>query len=87
MTLVRQWRRKRVLMRPEAAFPYVFAAEGAQHPQKKPPRSTTRRHKISRNHVITRSHYETAATLNTPLPRDNPTLQQKSPAEKYQPDY
>ena len=25
---VRQWRRKRVLMRPEAAFPYVFAAEG-----------------------------------------------------------
>ena len=32
---------KRVLMRPEAAFPYVFAAEGAQHPPKKPPRSTT----------------------------------------------
>ena len=31
-TLVRQWRQKRVLMRPEAAFPYVFAAEGAQHP-------------------------------------------------------
>ena len=28
-------------MRPEAAFPYVFAAEGAQHPLKKPPRSTT----------------------------------------------
>ena len=39
-TVVRQWRRKRVLMRPEAAFPYVFAAEGAQHPPKKPPRST-----------------------------------------------
>ena len=38
-TQVRQWRRKRVLMRPEAAFPYVFAAEGAQHPPKKPPRS------------------------------------------------
>ena len=38
-TLVRQWRRKRVLMRPEAAFPYVFAAQGAQHPPKKPPRS------------------------------------------------
>ena len=38
-TLVRQWRRKRVLMRPEAAFPYVFAAEGAQHPSNKPPRS------------------------------------------------
>ena len=32
---------KRVLMSPEAAFPYVFAAEGAQHPPKKPPRSTT----------------------------------------------
>ena len=32
---------KRVLMSPEAAFPYVFAAEGAQHPLKKPPRSTT----------------------------------------------
>ena len=33
-TRVRQWRRKRVQMRPEAAFPYVFAAEGAQHPPK-----------------------------------------------------
>ena len=31
-TAVRQWRQMRVLMRPEAAFPYVFAAEGAQHP-------------------------------------------------------
>ena len=39
-TQVRQWRQKRVLMRLEAAFPYVFAAEGAQHPPKKPPRST-----------------------------------------------
>ena len=39
-TQVRQWRHKRVLMRPEAAFPYVSAAEGAQHPPKKPPRST-----------------------------------------------
>ena len=29
-------------MRPEAAFPYVSAAEGAQHPPKKPPRSTFR---------------------------------------------
>ena len=38
LELVRQWRRKRVLMRPEAAFPYVFAAEGAQHPPLKPPR-------------------------------------------------
>ena len=37
-TQVRQWRQKRVLMRPEAAFPYVFAAEGAQHPPKRPPR-------------------------------------------------
>ena len=42
-TLVRQWRLKRVLMRPEAAFTYVFAAEGAQHPPNKPPRSTTHR--------------------------------------------
>ena len=39
---VRQWRQKRVLMRPEAAFPYVFAAEGAQHPPNKPPRQTSR---------------------------------------------
>ena len=31
---VRQWWRRRVLMRPEAAFPYVFAAEGAQYPPK-----------------------------------------------------
>ena len=38
-TQFRQWRQKRVLMRPEAAFPYVTAAEGAQHPPKKPPRS------------------------------------------------
>ena len=30
-----------MLMRPEAAFPYVFAAEGAQHPPKRPLRSTT----------------------------------------------
>ena len=29
-----------MLMRPEAAFPCVFAAEGAQHPPKKPPRSS-----------------------------------------------
>ena len=36
-------RHKRVLMRPEAAFPYVSAAEGAQHPPKKPPRSTVSR--------------------------------------------
>ncbi|MDD7531261.1 MAG: hypothetical protein SPK30_04920, partial [Candidatus Cryptobacteroides sp.] len=44
---VRQWRQKRVLMRPEAAFPYVFAAEGAQHPPKKPPRSTPRHHETN----------------------------------------
>ena len=30
-----------MLMRPEAAFPNVFAAEGAQHPPNRPPRSTT----------------------------------------------
>ena len=47
--LDRQWRRKRVLMRPEAAFPYVFAAEGAQHPPKKPPRSTVSRNGCRRN--------------------------------------
>ena len=47
-TQVRQWRQKRVLMCPEAAFPYVSAAEGAQHPPKSrharrnpPPRLTT----------------------------------------------
>ena len=45
-TLVRQWRQMRVLMRPEAAFPYVFAAEGAQHPpmgrhaQRSPPNNS-----------------------------------------------
>ena len=52
---VRQWRRKRVLMRPEAAFPYVFAAEGAQHPPLKPPRSTSR-------------HAQCPATLNVLAP-------------------
>ena len=71
-----QWRLKRVLMRPEAAFPYVFAAEGAQHPPKKPPRSTTSRHETSQ------SRYETAATPGQPH-----TATKKSPAEKYQPDY
>ena len=30
-----------MLMRPEAVSPYVFAAEGAQHLPKRPPRSTT----------------------------------------------
>ena len=57
-TLVRQWRQKRVLMRPEAAFPYVFAAEGAQHPpigrhaQRSPPN----------NRRPTPCRHETAAT-------------------------
>ena len=55
-TQVRQWRQKR--MRPEAAFPYVSAAEGTQHPPKKPPRSTipatTKPHKTTRNQVATR---------------------------------
>ena len=37
-----------MLVRPEAAFPYVFAAEGAQNPPKKPPRSTSRRHEKDR---------------------------------------
>ena len=55
-TLVRQWRQKRVLMRPEAAFPYVSAAEGAQHPLIKPPRSTFR-------------HAQRPATLNALPPR------------------
>ncbi len=40
---------KRVLMRPEAAFPYVFAAEGAQHPPKKPQPPKKRRHETNRN--------------------------------------
>ena len=57
-TQVRQWRQKRMLMRPEAAFPYVSAAEGTQHPPKKPPRSTipatTKPHKTTRNQVATR---------------------------------
>ena len=39
---------ERVLMRPEAAYPYVSAAEGAQHPPKRPPRSTTTAGGVSR---------------------------------------
>ena len=39
-----------MLMRPEAAFPYVSAAEGAQYPPKKPPRSTPRRHEKDCRH-------------------------------------
>ena len=56
LTQVRQWRQKRVLMRPEAAFPYVFAAEGAQHPPNKLPRSTT----------LAAAPAQKAATLNGP---------------------
>ena len=56
-TQVRQWRQKRVLMRPEAAFPYVFAAEGAQHPpigrhaQRSPQRKKTLYQKKVRSSV------------------------------------
>ena len=64
-TQVRQWRQKRVLMRPEAAFPYVFAAEGAQHPPKKPPRSTPCRHEIIRRHEKNRRHAQRTAPQTT----------------------
>ena len=47
---------KRVLMRPEAAFPYVSAAEGAQHPPKKPPRSTPCRSEKNRRSEKDRRH-------------------------------
>ena len=61
-TQVRQWRQKRVLMRLEAAFPYVFAAEGAQHPPKKPPRSTT----------IAAATAQKKTPRNQPKPPQNP---------------
>ena len=64
-TLVRQWRQKRVLMRPEAAFPYVFAAEGAQHPPKS-------RH--AQRPTATRP------TENTQSPATRPTETTQSPA-------
>ena len=70
-TAVRQWRQKRVLMRPEAAFPYVSAAEGAQHPPKKPPRSTPCRSEKNRRNERTaaaKTHpaaKRTAATKRT----------------------
>ena len=54
---------KRVLMSPEAAFPYVFAAEGAQHPPKKTPRSTT----------------IAAATAKKKTPRNQPKPPQNPP--------
>ena len=64
-TQVRQWRQKRGLMRPEAAFPYVFAAEGAQHPPKKPPRSTgSPTNGNSRHTQRTAPQTTKAATLN-----------------------
>ena len=52
---------ERVLMRPEAAFPYVSAAEGAQHPHKKAatlndPRCST----------LAAAPAQKAATLNDP---------------------
>ena len=53
---------KRVLMSPEAAFPYVFAAEGAQHPPKKPPRSTT----------IAAATAQKKTPRNQPKPPQNP---------------
>ena len=65
LTAVRQWRQKRVLMRPEAAFPYVTAAEGAQHPPKKPPRSTPCRHEIIRRHEKNRRHAQRTAPQTT----------------------
>ena len=43
-------------MRPEAAFPYVSAAEGAQHPPKKPPRSTPCRSEKNRRSEKDRRH-------------------------------
>ena len=63
-TQVWQWRQKRVLMRPEAAFPYVFAAEGAQHP----PKSRHAQRPATLN-VLPRStscHAQRPATLNVP---------------------
>ena len=79
-TLVRQWRQKRVLMRPEAAFPYVSAAEGAQHPPKKPPRSTFRHAQRSATlNVPPRStfrHAQRPATLNA-LPRSSSCRHEK----------
>ena len=48
-----------MLMRPEAAFPYVSAAEGAQHPPKKPPRSTPSRSEKNRRHEKNPRHEKT----------------------------
>ena len=64
-TAVRQWRQKRVLMRPEAAFPYVSAAEGAQHPPKKPPRSTPCRSEKNRRNERTAAAKRTSATKSS----------------------
>ena len=71
---------------PGGGISLCFCRRGCAAPAQKAATLNTRHHKISRNHVITRSHYETAATLN-PTPVTNPRSQQKSPAEKYQPDY
>ena len=65
-TLVRQWRRKRVLMRPEAAFPYVFAAEGAQHPPNKSPRSTV----LAASSATLNDPAQSLQKIETKLPED-----------------
>ena len=51
---------KRVLMRPEAAFPYVSAAEGAQHPPKS---RHAQRHAATKLPVAAKTH---PATKRTP---------------------
>ena len=62
---VRQWLLKRVLMRPEAAFPYVSAAEGAQSTRQ------TSRH--------AQRPAKQAATLNDPRCNTRPaTLNEKA---------
>ena len=62
-----------MLMRPEVAFPYVFAAEGAQHPLIKPPRSTSRHaQRPAALNVLPRStscRAQRSATLNVLPPR------------------
>ena len=51
-------------MRPEAAFPYVSAAEGAQHPPKKPPRSTFRHAQRPAATALQAKPFSLAATEN-----------------------
>ena len=65
-----------MLMRPEAAFPYVFAAEGAQHPPKQPPRSKPCRSEKNRRYEKNSRHAERTAAKtfrrrgDTIIPRD-----------------